>query len=71
MKNNIYKVQFYVFAIVALVIMLWVTGDYGICWDELIHKQNGEKALDFFTSFGGKKEVYGSSRLINIPEIAP
>jgi hypothetical protein len=52
-NNKWYKYLFFVFAAIALVVMISSSSHYGICWDEQLQKDYGEKCLKFYTS-GGK-----------------
>ncbi|HEU4717944.1 MAG TPA: glycosyl transferase family 2, partial [Bacteroidia bacterium] len=43
---------FFACAAVMLLIMLSVSGRYGVCWDEKTQKDYGDSVLNFYTSFG-------------------
>ncbi len=39
-------------SIAMLLVMLFFSHDYGISWDEQLHKEYGEKALNYYQTFG-------------------
>ena len=51
-RNSIFRLCFFVAAILIFIVMVASSFQYGITGDEAAQKAYGEKVLDFFTSFG-------------------
>ena len=65
-RGNICRSLFFISAALMLLLMLFVSGDYGINWDEKLQKEYGEKLCTFYLSGGTDTSYMAFPQGLNI-----